>query len=163
MFCPTCGTLNEDGVPFCGGCGAKLMAQQQAVQQPVYQQPTYQQPAYQPPVYQPYWQPMQPAYQPPLPGKGMGVAGMILGIAAVSFGVVWFLSAICAVLAIIFSAISQSKARRVGRNNGMAIAGLICGGIGLAIAVIAASVAFEMVGAVSENFIDPGLDYTYRA
>lgn len=175
MFCPTCGTLNEDGVLFCGGCGTKLTAQQQVVQrpayqqpiyqqpvyqQPVYRQPVYQQPIYQQPVYQPQWQPAQPAYQPPLPGKGWGIAGMVLGIAAVVFGVSWVLGGICAVLAIVFSAIAQARARRAGRNNGMAIAGLICGGIGLAIAVVAASVAFEMAAAGYGNFVDVGMDFT---
>lgn len=182
MFCPTCGTLNEDGVPFCGGCGAKMALQQQIFRQPVYQQPVCQQPIYQPPsyqqqqpvfqqpmyqqaayqqpVYQPQWQPMQPACQQVLPGKGMGVAGMILGIVAISLSASWVLGGICAVLAIAFSAIAQAKARRVGRNNGMAIAGLICGGVGLAIAVIFASVAFEMAVAGYENFVDVGMDFT---
>ena len=86
---------------------------------------------------------------------------MILGIVAIALSASWVLGGICAVLAIAFSAIAQAKARRVGRNNGMAIAGLICGGVGLAIAVIFASVAFETIARYG-NVVDPGLDYTYR-
>lgn len=179
MYCPVCGTLNEDGVPFCGGCGAKMMAQQPIYQQPAYQQPIYQQPvyqqppyrqppyqpiyqqpAYQQPVYPPQWQPMQPFPQTSVPGKGMGLAGMILGIASIMFCMAWVLSGICAVLAIVFSALAQSKARKAGRNNGMAIAGLICGGIGLALTVLIATVSWKMPSVNYGNYVDVGMEHT---
>lgn len=88
MFCPECGTKNEDYARFCAKCGTLLNVpedhaepmeavdyngmnpEQPQVQQPVYeqqpqmQQPVYEQPQMQQPMYQ---QPMygQPMYQQP--------------------------------------------------------------------------------------------------
>lgn len=44
MKCPKCGTDNQDGVRFCGNCGADLQAQQPTETQPV--QPAVTQPLY---------------------------------------------------------------------------------------------------------------------
>ena len=167
MFCPVCGTLNEDTVPYCGGCGRPLIPQQPVYQQPVRQEPVYQQPVRQYPIYQPqglpvhpYWQPPQLAVKTPVPGRGLGIAGLILGIASLLFGVVWFLSGICAVLAIIFSAVALAKAKQAGRFNGMALGGLLCGAIGLAVAALFGSAVMEILSAVSKDFTDVGMDYT---
>ena len=172
MFCPVCGTLNEDTVAFCGGCGGPLVPQQPAPQQPVCQQPVYQQPVYQQPVYQqpayqpqpmpayPYWMPPQPVVQPPVPGKGLGIASLILGIASLVLGAVWFVSGICAVLAIIFGAVALGKAKQVGRGNGMAIGGVICGAVGLAVAVLFGMAVIEIWSAISGELTDVGMDFT---
>ncbi|MEO6303921.1 MAG: hypothetical protein ABIP51_12190 [Bacteroidia bacterium] len=62
-------------------------------------------------------------------GKGLGIAGMILGILAIilsfipCFGI-WAI--VFAVIGVILSAISMSQASKAGVSKGMAIAGLIC-------------------------------------
>lgn len=87
---------------------------------------------------------MNPNYNmPPSDGKGMSIAGMILGIVGiVSFfvsavpgiGVIGF---ICAILGIIFGVKGRKKSTMVyGRPSGAATAGLVLGIIGVAFASI---------------------------
>lgn len=130
-FCPNCGAQNADNVAFCASCGGKLGAEQPVVQQPVYQapvQPVYQQPVYQQPVYQ-----QKPAS---VPGKGLGITGMVLGIIALVLFCVTYVSLPCAIIGAILSGIGLKKAKDVGMKNGMAVAGLVCSVIALAIDVV---------------------------
>ena len=127
MFCPNCGTQNADGTAFCAGCGSNLSAQQAPVQQPVYQQPAYQQPAYQQPVYR------QPAS---VPGKGLGVTGMVLGIVALVLFCYAYISIPCAIIGAALSGVSMKKAQEAGMKNGLAVAGLVCSVVALAICVV---------------------------
>lgn len=117
MFCPNCGTQNPDGTVFCAGCGTNLNAQQAPAQQPVYQQPVYRQPA-------------------SVPGKGAGITGMVLGIVALVMFCVWYISIPCAIIGAALSGVSMKKAQEAGTKNGMAVAGLVCSVIALAICVI---------------------------
>ena len=110
-ICKNCGTNNEEGVAYCAGCGAAMevgyqspVSYQQPVQQSAYQQPTYQQPAYQQPVYQ------QPA-APVVPGKGMSITAMILGIVSLVFCCVWYISIPCAIVGLILGCLGNSKER----------------------------------------------------
>ena len=72
MFCPNCGTMNNDGNANCTNCGAVLRPAQP--QQPRPQQPSpyaQQSPYAQPRAYQPQPQPARPAPQPqPQPTAG---------------------------------------------------------------------------------------------
>lgn len=184
MFCPNCGTQNADNVTFCAGCGSKLAADQPAQQPvsetPVYeapaQAPTYeapaqpQQPVYQQPVYQTPAQPQQPAYQQPyqpayqqppvVPGKGMGIAGMVLGIIALVFGCCTeYVSIPCAVIGLILSIVAMSKAKKAGMKNGCAVAGLVCCCISLALAVIGYILAATVfAGLMDEVYNELGQD-----
>ncbi len=63
--------------------------------------------------------------------KGFCIASMVLGIIALVFFCIWYISIPCAILAIIFGILGIKTATR-----GMAIAGLVTGSIGLAISVI---------------------------
>ena len=103
----------------------------QPVQPPFYQQNVYQQSAY-------YQQPVYPVYQQPapLPGKGLGIAGMVLGIISLVCCCVWYISGICAVVGLILSIVSMVQGRKVGKTNGFALAGIICCSIGIVFAVI---------------------------
>ena len=132
MFCPNCGAQNADNVTFCASCGASMGAQQPVVQQPVYQAPAQpQQPVYQQPVYQ------QPVYQqPPVPGKGMGIASMVVGIVSLVFLCIWYIAIPCAIIGVILGGISASKAKQVGRKNGTATAGIVCSCIALGLAIL---------------------------
>lgn len=73
MFCPECGTKNEDDARFCEACGTSLVefqVQQEPAPQPPYQQAPQGQPYQQEPVPQPpYQQEPQQQYQPPRPPK----------------------------------------------------------------------------------------------
>ena len=100
MFCDKCGAQIEAGSTFCGTCGAPVAAPAQ---------PTYT---------------AAPAANTAMPGKGLAIAGMILGI----------ISLLCfpyitGTLGIIFGGIAKSK----GCTSGMATAGIVCGVIGVAL------------------------------
>ncbi|MGW3068603.1 DUF4190 domain-containing protein [Streptomyces sp. NPDC001130] len=71
---------------------------------------------------------------PPMPSNGMGTASLVLGILSAVLFVLWPLALIMGVLAIIFGILGRAKAKRgEATNPGMALAGLICGGAGIAI------------------------------
>lgn len=84
---------------------------------------------YQQPVYQ---QPMMP--QEPKKSVGLAVASMVLGILALVLSCcVPYLPILLALLAVVLGGVSLAK--KMG-GKGMAIAGLVCGIIGLIPAVI---------------------------
>lgn len=127
MFCPKCGNQNPEGTPYCGACGAPLNA---APQQPQYTQPMgYTQPAG-------YAQPVYTAPNTTVPGKGMGITGMILGIVALVMFCYWVVSIPCAIVGAILAGVALNKAKQVGMKNGMATAGLVCSCIALGLAVL---------------------------
>lgn len=102
MVCTNCGTQMADGTVFCPNCGAQ--------------------------------QPQAPAYgyqaapqAAPQPGKGLAIAGLIMGI--VSF---FLFPYITGALGIIFGGVAKSK----GNRSGMATAGIVCGVIGIALTLI---------------------------
>lgn len=66
--------------------------------------------------------------QPKKERKGFCIAAMILGIVALVFFCLWYISIPCAILAIIFGILGMKSI-----NKGMAIAGLVTGIIGLVI------------------------------
>lgn len=124
MICPNCGNQVPDSMPFCDRCGARMPApapQSYAPPQPV-------QPYPQPPVYAPV-----PAK---VPGKGQGIASMVLGIIALALFCVWYISIPCAVVGLILGGVGMHESKAVGAKNGMAVAGLVCSAIAVAICVI---------------------------
>ncbi len=94
-----------------------------------YQQPQYQQPQYQQPQYQ------QPQYQQNTPantqkkGDDLGLASLIVGAVAYVFG-----GGLISIVALILGIISK---KRQPENNGLATAGIVLGGIGTALFVLA--------------------------
>lgn len=69
-------------------------------------------------------------------GNGLAVAGMVLGIIGLVFCWVPVLGWILALLGLIFGAIGNGKANRIGgKGKGMALAGLIMGVLGLIIGI----------------------------
>ena len=77
-----------------------------------------------------------PTPAPVLPGKGAGIAGMILGIASLVFMCYFYISLPCAIVGLILSISSKSKAKKAGMKNGFSVAGIITSAIGLGIAVL---------------------------
>ena len=91
--------------------------------------------------------------------KGFCVASMVLGIIALVFFCVWYLSIPCAILAIIFGVLGVKST-----GKGMAIAGLVTGSIGLVVSIfiIIFIVIFWIAVGLSES-LDEDDDYrSYR-
>ncbi len=105
------------------------------------QAPQYQQPHgfQQAPQYQ--QQPYQGGYQQPFAqqqkrddGKGLSIAALVLGICGL---VVPWVGTICAILGIIFGVIGRAKSVACyNKASGLATAGLVCGIVGAAFAVM---------------------------
>lgn len=135
MFCPNCGTLNEDHALFCGACGTKL-TETQVSQQPSTEQPAVPANSY----YQVQSGAVQTNWQPPqvekVPGSGLGVVSLVLGVVSIVLSMVWQLSAVCSGLAVLLATVSLCKADRAKQSNSVATAGLICGLIGIALALL---------------------------
>ncbi|MFC8199877.1 hypothetical protein ACFUTV_31465 [Streptomyces sp. NPDC057298] len=73
---------------------------------------------------------------PMMPSNGLGTAGLVLGIIAAVGFCLWPVALACGVLAVIFGAIGRGKARRgEATNPGQALAGIICGAVGIALAI----------------------------
>lgn len=80
MFCQKCGANLVEGATFCSNCGTPVAQQQAPVQQaPVQQVPVQQVPVQ--PAVNTYGQPVV-YVKPKTPGRGLGIAGMVLGIIA---------------------------------------------------------------------------------
>ncbi|MCX4659808.1 DUF4190 domain-containing protein [Streptomyces uncialis] len=72
---------------------------------------------------------------PQPPRDGMGVASLVLGIISVVIFCLWPVALITGALAVIFGAVARSRASKgLASNPGQALAGLICGAVGAALA-----------------------------
>ena len=170
MFCKNCGAQLSEGAAFCPNCGtavvkevAEPVYQQPAEpQQPVYSQPAEpQQPVYQQPVYQ------QPVYQPVVngaprsnPGKGMGIAALIMGIVSCCFFWIPYFNIICLMMSIagmILSIIGVKKSKSAGASAGVSVAGLVLSIIGLVLSSISCLVLLGLFAAASS----PSYKYYY--
>lgn len=69
-------------------------------------------------------------------GTGKAVTGLVFGILSIVLCWTTFLDAIFVLLAVIFGSLGLGDARRSGRGRGQALAGLICAGVGAALAVL---------------------------
>ena len=164
MFCKNCGAQLSEGAAFCPNCGtavvkevAEPVYQQPAEpQQPVYRQPAEpQQPVYQQPVYQ------QPVYQPVVngaprsnPGKGMGIAALIMGIVSCCFFWIPYFNIICLMMSIaglILSIIGLKKSKSAGASAGVSVAGLVLSIIGLVLSSIFCLVVLGILAEASSH------------
>lgn len=96
-------------------------------------------------------------------GKGLGIAGMVLGIVAtfISFiPCVGVFAIIPGIIGLVLSITSLVKANKVGAAKGMAIAGLVCSIIGC---IIACFWGYQLTKAdrlskeISKEFLESGL------
>lgn len=87
--------------------------------------------------------------------KGFCIASMVLGIVALVFFCIWYISIPCAILAIIFGILGVKTP-----TKGMAIAGLVTGSIGLVISITIIILIAIGVMISATGFSDD--DYTYR-
>lgn len=103
------------------------------------------------------WPGMQPS-----PSNGMGVAALTLGIISAVVFILWPISIIVGILAIIFGAIGRAKAGRgEATNRGQALAGLICGICGLVLALV--MMFFVIADSGSSSGSDSSDDSGYSA
>ena len=88
--------------------------------------------------------------------KGFCIASLVLGIVALVFFCLWYISIPCGILAIIFGILGIKTI-----NKGMAIAGLITGSIGLVIStlILIALFMFGFAIGISETLDDVGNEY----
>lgn len=110
---------------------------------PIEPEPAAEPPAVEPPAGAP--PPAAPPAAPPMPGQpampigrsnGMAVASLVLGILTlVLFFTIW-LPFVLGALAIVFGAVGISKANKGAGQKGMAIAGLVCGAVGIVMAIL---------------------------
>jgi len=130
-YCKNCGSLNADGVQYCASCGTPMEVVQP--QQPNYPVSNYQQPV-----------------QQPVPGKGLGIASMVLGIISLVLFCVWYLAFPCAIVGVILGCIAKSHAKQAGMKNGMAVAGIICSAIAIGLSVLFLVLGLIGLGMLSE-------------
>ncbi|WP_327745005.1 DUF4190 domain-containing protein [Streptomyces europaeiscabiei] len=70
------------------------------------------------------------------PSNGMGIAAMVLGICAAALFCLWPLAILLGIMAVIFGSIGRVKARRgEATNPGHALAGIICGVVGILLGI----------------------------
>ena len=160
-FCSKCGVQNEDDVLFCIDCGNKFdpedvnqqqppqdqqNQQQQPPQQQFYQQQPqqFQQPLQQQQYYQPPYQ-QQPMYYapPPVPGKGMAIASLVLGICSIVYLFV------LGIVGIVLAVMAKKRMTEAGYPPGIANAGLVLSIIGTAIGALLFISCIACVGVAS--------------
>lgn len=130
MFCSKCGTNVTDGNAFCPNCGAPMNnAQQPAQSAPVAQAPAG------------------------VPGTGLSIASMVLGIVSLLTFCIWWLCLILGVLAISLGAVGIYKAKVVGAKSPLGVAGLVCGCIGVGLMLIIYLLAYVVAVDFLESFM----------
>ena len=152
--CPYCGNQNEDSVKFCVNCGASMADVAPASQfAPVKEEPvqsgSYEQPntASDPYAYAPT-APVQTIDEDP--GKGCGIASLILGI----FGVLPPFHFLAGLVGLILGIVGSSKSKKAGKSNGTSVAGIVLSVIAL---VVAAAILIGFIAFVV-NAVKYGLE-----
>ena len=132
-ICPYCGNQNEDSVKFCVNCGASMADVAPASQfAPVKEEPvqsgSYEQPNTNPYAYAPT-APVQTVDENP--GKGCGIASLILGI----LGVLPPFHFLAGLVGLILGIVGSSKSKKAGKSGGVSVAGIVLSVIALIVAV----------------------------
>lgn len=144
MFCTKCGNHNPEGAQKCSFCGAELNTDQYSYQtsEPVNQQSPYQQPNYQ----------SYPQYPSEIPGKGLGIASLICGIVSLVLFCIIYISIPAAIAGLITGCMAKSKAKAVRQSNGVAVAGIVCSSIGIALCLIFYAIAIVGLIGAADSF-----------
>lgn len=101
----------------------------------------------------------QSTEEPKKDRKGFCITSMVLGIIAMVFFCLWYLSIPCGILAIIFGILGVKST-----NKGMAIAGIVTGAIGLVISIFIIVMLF-MYGVATgiSDILDDYSDSNYKS
>jgi len=81
------------------------------------------------------------------PGKGLAIAGLVLGIVALPLFCIWYIALPCAIVGLILSILARKKAKVTGVGAGMAKTGMILCIIALALDVLGAIVGAAIMAA----------------
>ncbi len=141
MFCQKCGCKNSDGASFCSHCGAPINAQKTQFQ---YQHNVNFQTS-----------------APRVPGKGMGIAAMVLGITACVLCCYIYFALPCAIVGLVLGILSRSKAKKAGLKNVCAIAGIACSAVALGLSILFV-VYVIIIGAYLFSSLYEIFDYNYN-
>ena len=172
MFCPACGTLNEDASKFCGGCGNRLIPEEPAVfavepviAEPVIAEPVIAEPVIAEPVVEVIPEEKilcQPVHQPPVLPRKQKDKGLVWGIISLVLGAGSVLCCGCpgvgliaAVAAVILGCVGIIISRRCGRVNGLAVAGLACGGVGVLLGAVSLVIGLCMSAGMFVGMMEP--------
>ncbi len=77
-----------------------------------------------------------PAGAVPNPGKGLSIAGMVLGIVSLVLFIIWVFAIPCSIIGLVLSIIGKGKSKAAGQPRGMAVAGIILSIIALILALV---------------------------
>ncbi len=78
-----------------------------------------------------------PPMPAPVPGKALGIAGMVLGIVSlVLCCLLWYFTLVLSIPGLILSCIGLGKAKKENVPNGMAVAGIVCSAINIGVNII---------------------------
>ncbi len=127
MICKNCGASINENEKFCSSCGQKIENGEFSTQEPNNEQPNMEAEStnYNQNIYQPQIQPT----------SGLAVASLVLGIVGIFLS--WITLMIPSILGIVFGAVAIKQCNDKGLNGrGMAIGGLVCSIIIVAIFVI---------------------------
>jgi len=81
----------------------------------------------------------------PNPGKGLSIAGMVLGIVAAALACAWYLSIPCGIVGLVLSILGRKKSQEAGAPTGMATAGMILSIIGIGLGIIIGAIFWSMI------------------
>ena len=99
--------------------------------------------------------PQAPIGVVPNPGKGLSIAGMVLGIVGLALFCLWYLAIPCAIVGLILSILGKKKSKAANAPTGMATAGIVLSIIALALDLVFAIIAIIALTAVSNLAKDP--------
>ncbi|HCG67085.1 MAG TPA: hypothetical protein DEW22_00150 [Clostridiales bacterium] len=105
MLCSNCGSKLPDNAVFCPNCGQSVLPDA--------------------PKNQP-GDPTATNEAVTVPGNGLGIASMVLGILSLVFMCIFYLGIPMSIIGLVLGAVSIHKAKAVNMKNGMAVAGVTC-------------------------------------
>ena len=79
-------------------------------------------------------------------GKGLCIAGLVLGIVSLVFVWLWYIALATSIVGLVLSAVGRKKAKLAGAPTGLGTAGLVLSIIGLSVAVIVLIYAVLIAG-----------------
>ena len=140
MICKNCGSNVAEGFTYCTNCGAQMPAAQQPAFDPYEDTGVLETEAPAPapaPHTAPAVETPKPAYNAAPqktaedPGKGLGMAALILGIASIVMG-----SPVASVVGIILGSKAKKKSTEAGYENSLAKIGVILSIVGIVVSIV---------------------------
>ena len=96
-------------------------------------------------------QPPVNQFPPKNPGQGLGIAAMVLGILSL---VIPFFGTATAIVGLILGVVAKKKSSEAGMPCGMAIAGIVCSIVSLALSILCIFTCWIPAFCASAGFFD---------